>query len=80
MAVTAGVVASGLMLLRNALAVPAFIVSLVCVILQNLDAFVLRNGLEVWGVSGIYMPAIIITIGIIEILYTRRVKADGWLK
>ena len=79
LAVTAGVIASGLMLLRRAWAVPLFVLSLVCVILQNLDAFVLRNGLEVWGASGVYMPTVIILIGVVEIWYTRRSKASGWL-
>jgi len=79
LAVTAGVIASGLMLLRRAWAVPLFILSLACVILQNLDAFVLRDGLEVWGASGVYMPAVIILIGVVEIWYTRRSKASGWL-
>lgn len=79
LAVTAGVVASGLMLLRKAVAVPIFIVSLVAVLVQNLDGFVLRNGLEVWGATAVYMPTVIIAIGIIEIWYSRRSQARGWL-
>ncbi len=78
-AVTAGVIASGLLMLRRAWAFPVYVVSFVAVLIQDLDSFVLRNGVEVWGVSGLYLPAIVIIVCLTELWYTRKVKADGLL-
>ena len=78
-AVTAGVIASVLLLLRRAWAFPAYVVSFVAVLIQDLDSFVLRNGVEVWGVSGLYLPAVVIIVCVAELWYTRRAKANGWL-
>jgi len=78
-AVTAGVVASVLLLLRRAWAFPVYVVSFVAVLIQDLDSFVLRNGVEVWGTSGLYLPAVVIIVCVTELWYTRKVKADGLL-
>lgn len=78
-AVTAGVLAGALMLLRRSVAVTLFIVSFVAVLVQDFDAFVLRNGLDVWGQSGLYLPSFIVIVGIAEIWYTRLAKSKGWL-
>lgn len=79
MAVTAGVIGSVLLLLRRAWAFPVYVISFVAVLIQDLDSFVLRNGLEVWGVSGLYVPAVVIVVCITELWYTRKVKGDGLL-
>lgn len=78
-AVTAGVIAAALMLLRKALAFPIFIVSFVAVIVQDFNAFVLSDWKAVWGNSALYLPSVVIVIGIVEIWYTRAAKAKGWL-
>lgn len=78
-AVTAGVVASALLLARKALALPVFVVSLIGVLLQDLNSFVLSDGLGVWGSSALYLPVLVFVIGIIEIWYSRAAKAKGWL-
>jgi len=72
-AVTAGVVAAILLLLRKSLARPFFILSFVAVLLQDLNAFVLTNAIEVWGTSGLYLPAVVIVICIAEIWYSSSV-------
>ena len=72
-AVNAGVVAALLLLLRKSLAKIFFIISFAAVLLQDLNAFVLSNGLEVWGMSGLYLPIIVIVICLIEIWYSRSV-------
>ncbi len=79
MAVNAGVLASIMLLLRKAWAFPIYIVSFVSVLIQDLDSFVLRNGVEVWGASGLYLPAVVIIVCVAELLYTRSAKAKGWL-
>jgi len=78
-AVTAGVIASLLLLVRNALALPIYIVSFAGVLLQDLHSFVLSDGLAVWGSSALYLPTLVIVIGIVEIWYSRSAKAKGWL-
>ena len=78
-AVTAGVIASLLLLVRNALALPLFIVSLVGVIVQDLNSFVLNDGLEVWGSSALYLPTLVLVLCVVEIWYSRSAKAKGWL-
>jgi len=78
-AVTAGVIASLLLLVRNRLALPVFIVSLAGVLVQDLNSFVLSDGLGVWGSSALYLPTLVILLCIIEIWYSRRAKAKGWL-
>lgn len=78
-AVTAGVIASLLLLVRNALALPIFIVSLAGVIVQDLNSFVLSDGLAVWGTSALYLPTLVLVLCVVEIWYSRSAKAKGWL-
>lgn len=78
-AVTAGVIASLLLLVRNALALPIFIVSFAGVIVQDLNSFVLSDGLAVWGSSALYLPTLVIVLCVVEIWYSRSAKAKGWI-
>ncbi len=78
-AVTAGVIASLLLLVRNALALPVYIVSLAGVLVQDLHSFVLSDGLAVWGSSALYLPTLVILLCVAEIWYSRSAKAKGWL-
>ena len=80
LAVNSGILASVLLLLRKGWAMPIFVFSLVCVLLQNVDSFLLRNALDVWGTSALRIPAVIIVICIIEIWYSLHVRAKGWLR
>ena len=78
-AVTAGVLGALLMLLRKALALPLFIVSLVSVLIQDFDAFILSDAIGVWGTGALRLPAVVIVICVFEIWYTRTARAKGWL-
>jgi len=78
-AVTAGVIAAGLMLIRKALALPFFILSFVAVLVQDFNAFILSDWRGVWGSSALYLPSVVIVVGIVEIWYSRSAKAKGWL-
>jgi hypothetical protein len=78
-AVTAGVIASLLLLVRNALALPVFVVSFAGVLVQDLNSFVISDGLGVWGTSALYLPILVIVIGLVEIWYSRSAKAKDWL-
>jgi len=72
-AVNAGVIAALLLLFRKSLALPFFALSFVAVLLQDLNAFVLTNAIEVWGSSALYLPAVVIVICVTEIWYSRSV-------
>lgn len=78
-AVTTGVLGSLLLLLRKGLAVLMFMVSLAGILVQNVHAFVLANGLEVWGTGGLALPAALIVIAVALLLYARAAKAKHWL-
>jgi hypothetical protein len=78
-AVNAGVLGAILLLLRKAWAVPLFVLSIVGVLVQDLDAMVLRDGLEAWGSSALVLPIIVLVICVFEIWYSNRAKARGWL-
>jgi hypothetical protein len=78
-AVNAGVLGSLFLLLRKSWAVPLFGLSLLGILAQNVHAFLLANGLEVWGSSGIALPAIVIVIGVALLMYSRTTKDKGWL-
>jgi hypothetical protein len=79
LAVNAGVLGSLFLLLRKAWAVPMFVLSLVAVIVQDIDAFVLRDGFSVVGVNGIIIPSMVVVIAIALLFYARGTKERGWL-
>lgn len=78
-AVNAGSLGSLLLLLRKAWAVPMFVVSLVAIIVQDVDAFIMRDALAINGVNGIIIPSMVMVIGIALLMYSRDAKARRWL-
>jgi hypothetical protein len=76
-AVNAGVLGSIFLLLRKAWAVPMFILSFVGVLVQDLDAIVLRDAIDAWGTSALYLPILVILICLFEIWYSRSAKQRG---
>ena len=77
--VNAGLLASLLLLLRKAWAVPLFALSLAGVILQDFDAFILRGGYAVVGVNGVIIPSMVLVIAVLLLWYARIAKVRGWL-
>ncbi len=78
-AVNAGVLGVIFLLLRKAWAIPMFVISLVAAIIQFGEAYLVRNGLEVFERVWLVIPALVIAICVFEIWYSRRAKARGWL-
>ena len=78
-AVNAGVLGSLFLLLRKTWAVPMFVLSLVSVLVQNVHAFGLANGLEIWGVNALILPAIVLAISFALLLYSHSAKKRGWI-
>jgi hypothetical protein len=79
LAVNAGVLGSLFLLLRKAWAVPMFVLSLVSVIAQNVDAFLLRDAFAIMGINSLIMPSAIFIVAVLLLVYSLRVKAKGWL-
>jgi hypothetical protein len=79
LAVNAGVLGSLFLLLRKSWAVPLFALSLVAVIVQNVDAFVLRNAYSLSGINGVILPALVFIVAVLLLIYSRNVKERGWL-
>jgi hypothetical protein len=78
-AVNAGILGSLLLLLRRAWAVPLFVLSLAGIVVQDLHAFVLSDGLDVWGSDAIFLPAIVAVIAVALVYYSHVSKAKRWL-
>ncbi len=79
-AVNAGAFGSLFLLLRKAWAVPLFALSLAGVLVQNVHAFGLANGLEVWGTNGLILPTMVIVISLALLLYSLATKKSGWIR
>jgi hypothetical protein len=78
-AVSAGVLGSLFLLLRKDWAVMMFGASLAGVVLQNLHAFLVAGGLDVWGPTGLILPTIVLIIAIALFLFSRYARERGWL-
>ncbi len=78
-AVNAGVLGSLFLLLRKTWAIPMFIISLLAIVAQDVDAFVLRDAYGIVGVSSLIIPSMVFVIGIALLLYARVTKNRGWL-
>ena len=68
-AVNVGVIASLLLLLRKSLARPLFVVSLAGALVMDIDSFVLRDVVAIFGNGAYIIPTTVIVVGIIEIWY-----------
>jgi len=78
-AVTAGTIGCLLLLLRNAWAVPVFLVSLAGVLVQMYHAFVLAGAYDVLGPTSIILPTLIVAIGVALIWFSRIAKEKRWI-
>ena len=78
LAVTAGVIGSILLLLRNSWAVPTFLVSLAAVLVQMYHAFFIAHALEVLGPAGMVMPVTVIIIAVFQVVLAARARVNRW--
>lgn len=75
-----GVVGSVLLLMRNRLAVPVFLVSMVAMVLATFRNYVLANGLEVFpDAASKIVTAMVFVIGVALYLYARAQQKQGVL-
>ena len=73
LAVTFGVIASVLLLLRKSWAKPAYVLSLVAMLVQDLESFVLRDAVAVFGNMALIAPSLVLIVAVIEIWYSSSV-------
>ncbi len=80
LAVTTGVLACLSLLFRKAWAVPLFVISLIAVIVQNVNSFLLNDVIAVFGTTPAIIQAAVLIIGIALVLYSRYAKGRRWLR
>ena len=78
-AVTTGVLACVLLLLRKSLALPLFVASLVALLVQDLYSFVLEDAVAVFGMVPAYIQGTVFVIAIALVFYARGAKSRGLL-
>jgi hypothetical protein len=77
--VSTGLAGSISLLMRKALSVPLFAVSVVAVLIQMLYTMLIAGGLQVMGPSGAGMPAVVIVLSIAWLSFSLFSKGKGWL-
>lgn len=78
-AVSGGVLGCVLLLLRNAYALPVFMISLLAVLVQNFNSFFLMDAMSVVGPVGATFSAAVIIIGVYLIWFTMDATKKGWI-
>lgn len=76
-AVTAGVIGSILLLLRNKLALPLYVISLAGVVVQDVYIFGMTNSIEAFGMQPVIMQGVVLVIAIFLVWYAQSKKKSG---
>jgi len=79
-AVTAGVIASILLLMKKSLALPLFALSLVALLVQDLHSFVFADVVSVFGMVPVYIQGTVLVIAVALLAYTYAAKRRGLLR
>ncbi|MEN1941872.1 hypothetical protein WCE41_12430 [Luteimonas sp. MJ246] len=78
-AVFGGALGSIGLLLRRSWAFPAFVLSLLGILMQDVGLFVLADGASLAGPVAVAMQAVVLAVGIGLVLLSRKGIARGWL-
>ncbi|GAB3013604.1 hypothetical protein [Bowmanella dokdonensis] len=78
-AVCCALAANILLLMRNALALPLFVLSLLGILVQQYYNFMVVDSLGVMGPSSLVMPALIMIFALALIIVSHRGKQQSWL-
>ncbi len=78
-AVGAGALGALGLVLRKSWAVPLLALSLIAVLIQFFNAFVLQDGIATVGAGAVFFPLFIIAVGVMQWWLSRRWRAKGWL-
>ena len=79
-AVFAGALGSIALLIRKTWAIALFIISLLGLLAQTTHAFALSDAMEIFGPSGLVMPAVTFAISIALIWFALAAKNKDWLR
>lgn len=74
-----GALGSLALVLRQRWAVPAFVLSLLGVVVMGYGLFVVVDGLRLGGPATVITQGLVFTIGVALLLLSRRAVARGWL-
>jgi hypothetical protein len=55
-------------------------ISLLAIVVQDVDAFVLRDAFGIVGISSLVIPSMVFVIAIALLFYARATKESGWLR
>jgi hypothetical protein len=80
LAVTTGVLGCLALFFRKAWAVSLFVISLIAVLIQDVNSFLLNDVIALFGTTPAVIQAAVVIIGIALILYSRYAKIRHWLK
>lgn len=78
-AVFGGFIGAFCLLIRSALAVPLFAVSLAGIGVQMFHLFVMSKSLEVYGAMGVAMPTLVVIIAVYLFMVAGQARHQGWL-
>ncbi len=78
-AVFGGAIGGLLLVLRNKLAGPVFIVSLIGIVVQMAYNFFIANMMDVYGPGGAAMPVMVLVLGVFLVWFAGSAKQKGWL-
>jgi len=79
-AVTAGTLGSGFLLLRKSWAVPVLLVSLIAVLVQAAYTLFMSSAVEVLGAQAAIMPLVVVVIAAFLVWYARNSRERGWIR
>ena len=78
-AVNGGTLGCIFLIFRKLWAFPVLIISLAGVIVQMYHSFFIANSFEVYGLSGMIMPLMVLLIGIYLVWFSWNAKTRGWI-
>ncbi len=78
-AVSAGVLGSVALLLRQRLAILTFIVSFFGIVIQDVHSIFIGDGIEVFGPAGLVLPFLTLSIAAALIGHARYSATKGWI-
>lgn len=79
LAVWFGLAGAIFLLLRKSWAVPAFLVSLLGILVQQTHIYFLSDNIEVMGAWGLLLPIAVLLIGAWSVYYSRNCRSKGWI-
>lgn len=79
-AVTGGVIGSVLLLLRNSLSLPFYVLSLAGAIVQDIYVFGMTNTVELFGMAPVILQSIVFLFAVFLVWYAARQKSLGIIR